>query len=64
MIRVSLTRSSDERLTLEVADDGVSGANAESGTSFGSQLIQLLTVQLGGSVERDTKVGYRTLIKI
>ncbi|MEM7657523.1 MAG: tetratricopeptide repeat protein, partial [Bacteroidota bacterium] len=63
-IHISLSKHPDEKLELQVADDGVGSANGESGTSFGSQLIQLLTVQLGGSLEQGGEKGYWTKIVV
>ncbi len=63
-IRISMHRLADSRLQLTVADDGVGNLNQESGTSFGSQLIQLLTVQIGGKIEQGSEDGYWTRIVV
>jgi two-component system, sensor histidine kinase PdtaS len=60
---VSLQRNGDE-LVLYVADDGVGAANELSGTSFGSQLVKLLTTQLGGRIEQGTEKGYWTRVRV
>lgn len=54
-------------LFLLVEDDGVGIENKHSGTSFGSQLINLLTQQLGGKLEQggsQSGEGYQTIIRI
>lgn len=63
-IRLSLCQLPEEKLELLVSDDGVGMANKEGGTSFGSQLIQLLTAQLGGSIEQEKENGYQTRILV
>ena len=58
-IQISLSKSSDEILTLSVADNGV-GKKAElvpKGTGFGSQLVQLLTQQLNGTMKEEQDNG-------
>ncbi|MDX2285455.1 MAG: tetratricopeptide repeat protein [Bacteroidia bacterium] len=62
-ITVSL-RQTGEQLELLVADDGVGSANTATGTAFGSQLVQLLTAQLGGEIRQDTTAGYTTRLLI
>ena len=62
-ITVSLQRTS-AGLELHVADDGVGAANELSGTSFGSQLINLLTQQLGGKIEQGQEAGYCTRVVV
>ncbi len=63
-IRLSLRQLPEDKLELQVSDDGVGMANKEGGTSFGSQLIQLLTAQLGGSIEQEKEGGYKTRILV
>ncbi|MDX2248328.1 MAG: tetratricopeptide repeat protein [Bacteroidia bacterium] len=60
-ITVSL-KQVGEGLELFVGDDGVGAANTASGTSFGSQLVRLLTTQLGGQLEQGVGDGYWTRI--
>jgi two-component sensor histidine kinase len=62
-LTISLKRTGEE-LVLYVADDGVGSANKKSGTSFGSQLIKLLTQQLGGRIEQGTEGGYWTRVVV
>ncbi len=68
-IQISLSKSTPETLTLKVADNGVGKINGLSpkGTGFGSQLIQLLTQQLNGTmlekVEKGTTVEFQFKIK-
>jgi two-component sensor histidine kinase len=62
-ITVSLRREG-QQLELVVRDDGVGAANLKTGTSFGSKLIQLLTLQLGGQLEVSTDAGYQTQLRM
>ncbi len=68
-IQISLSQSTPETLTLKVADNGVGKINglAPNGTGFGSQLIQLLTQQLNGTmlekIEKGTTVEFQFKIK-
>jgi two-component system, sensor histidine kinase PdtaS len=62
-IAVSL-RQAGQQLELVVRDDGVGAANLKTGTSFGSKLIQLLSMQLGGQLEVSTEAGYETRLVI
>ena len=62
-ITVSLKQNS-EHLELLVADNGVGAANTATGTAFGSQLVRLLTMQLGGKLETDATTGYFTRLTL
>ena len=65
-IKVRLHLQQNE-LFLQVEDDGIGIENKHSGTSFGSQLIELLTQQLGGQLDRIARKsgeGYQTTIRI
>ena len=62
-IAVSL-RQAGPQLILLVRDDGIGSANLKTGTSFGSQLVQLLTAQLGGQLTVSTEGGYQTQVRI
>ncbi|HSP40837.1 MAG TPA: histidine kinase dimerization/phosphoacceptor domain -containing protein [Gillisia sp.] len=68
-IQISLSHASPETLSLKVIDNGVGkDAGAEpKGTGFGSQLIQLLTQQLNGTMtetsENGTMVAFNFKIK-
>jgi two-component sensor histidine kinase len=58
-IQISLSQASPETLSLKVTDNGVgkdAGA-ATKGTGFGSQLIQLLTQQLNGTMTENSEHG-------
>ena len=58
VINISLEKSSNQNLRLEVTDNGVgkTAGLAPRGTGFGSQLVQLLTLQLNGKMrERNNK---------
>ncbi len=68
-IEISLSQSTPEILSLKVSDNGVgklAGATPK-GTGFGSQLIQLLTQQLNGTMteygENGTVVAFNFKIK-
>ncbi|MDX1908909.1 MAG: histidine kinase dimerization/phosphoacceptor domain -containing protein [Bacteroidia bacterium] len=63
VITVSL-RKTDTGLELFVGDDGVGAANTLTGTAFGSQLVRLLTAQLGGKLETGTEGGYWTRVRM
>ncbi len=63
VISVSLQKSGTG-LELFVGDDGVGKAITASGTSFGSQLINLLTLQLGGRMEQGQEAGYWTRVVV
>ncbi|MGB3607674.1 ATP-binding protein, partial [Psychroserpens sp.] len=58
-INISLSKTSDELLTLSVSDNGVGKlANIiPKGTGFGSQLVQLLTQQLDGEMREEQDNG-------
>lgn len=68
-IQISLSQTTPETLTLKVTDNGVGKIKelAPKGTGFGSQLIQLLTQQLNGTmlekVEKGTSVEFQFKIK-
>ncbi len=68
-IQISLSQSTPETLTLKVADNGVGKGHGVGplGTGFGSQLIQLLTQQLNGTMlennENGTMVAFQFKIK-
>ena len=50
----------DDIITLRVADNGVGmeeGKSSKTGTSFGSQMINLLRLQLQGTIEVNTDAG-------
>ncbi|MDC7999507.1 tetratricopeptide repeat protein [Aequorivita todarodis] len=57
-INISLTQK-DNDLLLEVSDNGVGKTEGlkPKGTGFGTQLIQLLTQQLNGTISEDSKNG-------
>lgn len=58
-INLSLIEKSDEHLQLTVSDNGV-GKHADApiqGTGFGSQLINLLTMQLNGKMSESNENG-------
>lgn len=65
-IEVSLSLDDDQQYCLRIADDGLgiqAHTNTQTGTGFGSRLIQLLAIQLNGRVEIQDDGGVTTLIK-
>ncbi len=63
-VRISLTRSGDHSLLLQIADDGIGkGVDADvKGTGFGTQLVELLARQLDGVLTYENQHG--TLVKL
>ncbi len=49
-VEIKLEKESTGGLRMEVSDNGVGKSGTVSGTGFGSQLISLLTQQLGGTM--------------
>ena len=64
-IEVSLSLEDDQQYCLRISDNGlgIQDQGNESGTGFGSRLIQLLAIQLNGRVEIRDDEGVTTLIK-
>ncbi|MCC6460360.1 MAG: sensor histidine kinase, partial [Saprospiraceae bacterium] len=60
-VRIRLVKQASGVLHLEVADNGVGKSALAQGTGFGSQLVALLTRQLGGSM-REENAGGTTFI--
>lgn len=58
-IQISLSQATPETLSLKVTDNGVGkiAGVAPKGTGFGSQLIQLLTQQLNGTMTENNENG-------
>lgn len=64
-IMITLSREENGLLKLNIADNGdatTKGVSAEKGNGFGTLLIQLLTTQLGGKLEKSTQAGTSTTI--
>lgn len=61
VVQVSLKKEQDT-LVLEVADNGIGKSNEQpaQGTGFGTQLVQLLTVQLNGEMKEEVDQGTHT----
>ena len=59
VINISLEKSSNQNLRLEVTDNGIgkTAGLAPRGTGFGSQLVQLLTLQLNGKMREHNDKG-------
>jgi two-component sensor histidine kinase/tetratricopeptide (TPR) repeat protein len=66
-IQISLNEEADRHLRLVVADTGVgmdaNAVAASKGTGFGSQLVQLLTMQLNGRLETQRDRGMKTIVR-
>ncbi len=62
-VRIQLEVLHDEYLRLEVADNGIGKTAQIKGTGFGSQLITLLTRQLGGTLQEEVKDGTRVCLE-
>lgn len=67
-IEVALNHlEAEDVLLLSVKDDGIGAVQElqadERRSNFGSHLINLLSMQLGGTVEQKTEHGYHTIIK-
>ncbi len=58
-IWIRLEKRINDILHLEVSDDGIGKSGHTKGTGFGSQLISLLTRQLGGMMHEESKDGTR-----
>ncbi len=56
-VKIQLESTGDNYLRLEVADNGIGKMTQTKGTGFGSQLIALLTQQLGGTLQEELKNG-------
>lgn len=64
-ISIRLERTSPRELTLDISDNGVGKISKATpkGTGFGTQLVQLLTIQLNGIMEESIENGTRTQIR-
>ena len=62
VVKIQLETTDANSLRLEVADNGVGKTPQTKGTGFGSQLITLLTQQLGGTLQEETQNG--TLVRL
>lgn len=66
-VTISLRRNGDDLITLEVADDGTNRASDRSdikppSSGLGQRLIEGMASQLGGTIEIESKNGWRTRI--
>ena len=63
-ISVKLWKNDDHQLCLLVSDDGQgkSAQNNGIGTSFGTDLVEILSKKLKGTIQTDTSNGYTTSI--
>ncbi|MEM8528403.1 MAG: tetratricopeptide repeat protein [Bacteroidota bacterium] len=63
-ISISLSEMGDNQLKLVVADSGIGNSDEQStsGTGFGSQLVQLLTMQINGKLEVLLEDGRKTIL--
>jgi len=67
-ISIGLTQEPENTYCLRIADDGIgipTGVQTPSpgGTGFGSRLVNLLTMQLNGTVSSNTEQGVETIIR-
>ncbi len=64
-IEINLVKSSNDTLTLKVADNGIGKIQnlPAQGTGFGSQLVQLLTQQLNGNLHEEAHNGTITFFQ-
>lgn len=62
VVKIQLKATDADSLRLEVADNGVGKTPQTKGTGFGSQLIALLTQQLGGTLQEEVQNG--TLVRL
>ena len=65
-VSITLTKGENNLLRLEIADDGQwddQQKSAKEGNGFGTMLVQLLTTQLGGQLERSITQGTSTIIQ-
>ena len=60
-VLIKLEKQKSGNLHLEVSDNGMGKSGVTKGTGFGTQLISLLTRQLGGSMREEIKNGTRIL---
>lgn len=65
IINISLKKNNDATLTLKVEDNGIGKVKdaPAKGTGFGSQLIQLLTLQLNGKMQEIIDKGTAVLFQ-
>ena len=56
-VQIKLNKTLEGNLHLEVSDDGVGKRGLTQGTSFGTQLVSLLTRQLSGSMREEVNNG-------
>lgn len=59
-VQIKLKQQQDGTLNLEVSDNGIGKSGLTQGTGFGTQLISLLTRQLGGKMKEEIKNGTHT----
>jgi len=65
-IEIQLKPTGEQQLQLSITDNGIgkpTGASAR-GSGFGTQLIQLLTRQLEGSIQESTGVGTSVMLQL
>ena len=65
-ISIAMKKTADDILRLKIADNGtpdISPKVQKEGSGFGTLLVQLLTTQLGGQIEKSTTGGTSTVIQ-
>lgn len=63
-IKINMTQNEQEKLELLIKDNGVGNSNIKKENSFGLQLIDLLTSQLGGKMEKGQENGYWVRLQV
>jgi len=61
---IKLEKTTQGVLQLEVSDNGVGKSSVIQGGGFGTQLISLLTTQLGGKMREEVKTGTHTFFDL
>ncbi len=64
IIEITMTEADGDRFHLTISDDGVGKTSNPDSTGFGSQLIMLLTKQLGGSLREEVSNGTRIFLDL
>jgi two-component sensor histidine kinase len=65
-ILITLTQDENDLLKLQIADNGqnmTNGSVLKKESGFGTLLVQLLTTQLGGKLEKSTEAGTSIMIR-
>lgn len=63
-VKISLQSFGESKFELRVSDDGVGVSTEKPGTNFGSRLVNLLAMQLGGKLEQGIENGFWTRLRV